>query len=252
MSNTKPQLFMVVLKGASGTGKGTRVSQLIEYLKTRETPKIWRNNTSSDFGLFFPVHGFMFIGSYVVSNKSQLTSWSSMDLVHASLKTAENGRGLIKDAINYLRDNSSSKNLTLVLEGEPMLLSDKYRPEFIESEYTPDHLVLSYYMYESREQYDERIKGRSGVEKGGDSGWSRAASYLSDFNKSKEESMKLDHTKCHISMRGFDEEVWRWGCDLLSLLGWDDPSVFAQWAKDNPMLRSVGGNNPLSKTKKFW
>ena len=43
-----------------------------------------------------------------------------------------------------------------------MLLSDKFRPEFIESEYRPERLVISYFMYTEREQYDQRIAGRSG------------------------------------------------------------------------------------------
>ena len=31
-----------------------------------------------------------------------------------------------------------------------------------------------------------------------------------------------------------------------------EPSLFSQWAIDNPTLRTVGGEDPLSKTKKLW
>lgn len=248
------KLTMCVLKGASGVGKGTRVSQLLEYMKTLDSPVMFRSSLSSklDAGLLFPKLGFLFIGCYVKSNKSGLTSWTSMDNVHATLKTAEAGRSLIKEAIEFLKMNSSVPDVTLILEGEPMLLSDKFRPEFIESEYRPERLVISYFMYTEREQYDQRIVGRSGGTGGGDSGWSRASSYLSDFEKSKDESTRLDYTQCSISLRNFDEEVWRWGSDILWTTKVSEPSLFSQWAIDNPTLRTVGGEDPLSKTKKLW
>ena len=51
---------MCVLKGASGTGKGTRVSQLLEYMKTLDSPVMFRSSLSSklDAGLLFPKLGF--------------------------------------------------------------------------------------------------------------------------------------------------------------------------------------------------
>ena len=248
------KLTMCVLKGASGTGKGTRVSQLLEYMKTLDTPVMFRSRLSSklDAGLLFPKLGFLFIGGFVKSNKSGLTSWTSMDNVHATLKTAEAGRELIKEAIEFLKSRAIVDDVTIVLEGEPMLLSDKFRPEFIESEYKPERLYISYFMYSDREQYDKRIIGRSGGTGGGDSGWSRASSYLSDFEKSKEEATRLDYTQCSISLRSFDEEVWRWGSDILYAKTTFDTSLFTQWAIDNPTLRTVGGADPLSKTKKLW
>ncbi|MGL4353177.1 MAG: hypothetical protein ACRCTP_04470 [Aeromonas popoffii] len=245
-------LTISVLKGPSGTGKGTRVCQLIEFLKQNgEAPvPFFSSFHRNKFGLMFPKHGFLFLGDYVVSNKSSLTSWSSMDMIHSSVKTAELGREVIKEAIAYLRHHSQSESLCLVLEGEPMLLSDKFRPEFMAGEYAPDHLVLSYFMYSDRAQYESRIMGRSG-KPGGDSGWSRAGSYQSDFTKSVEESKLLDSTQCHVTMRQFDDTVWRWGSDLLEIMK-RDTIQFAAWSKNNPMLRSVGGADPLKKTKKLW
>jgi len=245
-------MHMAVLKGASGTGKGSRTSQLIEFLKTKEQPVhfLSEKRPSSSWGLLFKKFGIMFIGCYVESNKSGLTSWTSMDMIHATVKKAEIGREVIKEAIGFMLTNTENENTCLVLDGEPMLLSDKFRPSFIEQEYKPDHLMISYFMYKDREEYDQRIMGRSGV-KGGDSGWSRVAGYSSDFNKSKEEAVSLDATQCHISMHNFDETIWKWGSDLLTLL--KIPSLeFSSWAQNNSMIREIGKADPLKKTKKLW
>lgn len=242
---------MSILKGGSGTGKGTRVSQLIEYLKTLETPVNFYSKLKpkNSYGLFFPINGMLFIGFTVVSNKSGLSSWSGMDSVHAGIKKAEIGREVIKEAISLLK-NSKASSLCIFIEGEPMFLSDKFRPAFIETEYMPDRLLMSYFMYDNREQYDNRIMGRSG-KPSGDSGWSRVAGYQGDFDRSVAESLTLDKTQCSISMRKFDETYWRWGADTLRSLGIDETN-FCSWSQANPMLRTIGGSNPLCKSKKLW
>lgn len=248
-----PNLFLSVLKGPSATGKGTRVCQLIEFLKRKEVPKkivLLVEGHTFDAGLSFPEQGFFFIGTYVVSNKSSLTSWSSMDMVHSTVKTAEAGRECIHKICAEALATSKKPYACVVLEGEPMLLSDKFRPAFMAAEYKPAHLAISYFNYTDRAQYEERILGRSG-KPGGDSGWSRAAGYFGDFTKSKEEAVNIDGTQCHLSFHDFDETYWLWGSHLLNLLG-EVPSEFVSWSKDNPMLRSVGGQDPLRKTKKLW
>jgi hypothetical protein len=240
---------MHILKGASGTGKGTRVSQLIEWLKTQETPIVWTPQ-KKPFGLLFPKHGFMFIGCYTESNKSGLTSWSSMDMVHATVKTADAGREILRRAKEYAIENSSFDTVSLVVEGEPMFLSDKYRPKFISEFYEPDNLYMSYFVYASREQYDQRIRCRSGIDKGGDSGWSRADGYPKEFEKSKQEAVLLDKPSCFITMHQFDEEVSLWGSIALNRQGFD-PKEFEIWSEKNKMLRSIG-TDPLNKSRKLW
>lgn len=248
-----PDLFISVLKGPSATGKGTRVSQLIEFLKRIEVPKkivLLVEGHTFEAGLAFPEQGFFFIGTYVVSNKSSLTSWSSMDMVHSTVKSAEAGRECIHKVCEEALATSKQNHACVVLEGEPMLLSDKFRPAFMSAEYKPSHLDISYFGYTERSQYESRIMGRSG-KPGGDSGWSRAAGYFSDFTKSKEEAAQLDGTQCHLSFHEYDETYWLWGSHLLNKLGFVS-SDFVAWSKENPMLRSVDGQDPLRKTKKLW
>lgn len=248
-----PNLFISVLKGPSATGKGTRVCQLIEYLKRKEVPKkitLSVEGHTFDAGLAFPEQGFFFIGTYVVSNKSSLTSWSSMDMVHSTVKTAEAGRICIAKVCQEALTTSKQPFACVVLEGEPMLLSDKFRPAFMAAEYNPAHLAISYFGYTDRSQHEERIMGRSG-KPGGDSGWSRASGYFTDFTKAKEEATQLDTTQCHLSFHDYDETYWMWGAHLLNSLGIVS-SDFISWSKENPMLRSIGGADPLRKTKKLW
>lgn len=244
-------LTMAILKGPSGTGKGTRVSQLIEFLKTKEKPIPFYYSmiSKSSMGLLFKESGILFIGSYVCSNKGGLSSWSSLDSVHAAVKTASNGRLVVLEAIDFARQHSK-ENICIVMEGEPMLLSDKFRPEFLSKTYQPNHLMISYFTYSSRDEYEARIQGRSGIP-GGDSGWGRADGYPKDFEKSKEEAVLLDDTQCHLSMRSFDETYWKWGADLLTLLG-KPVDEYSAWSKNNPMLRELGKSNPMNKSKRLW
>lgn len=249
-----PRFVMSVLKGPSGTGKGTRVSQLIAFLREHETPTLLSYQIGTKCRVVahcFPEHGFFFIGDITVSNKSGLTSWTSMDMIHSATGTAEGGREIIKFVKEEALKATKKDFACLVLEGEPMLLSDKFRPEFMSTEYAPQDLVLSYFGYTDRSQYEERIQGRSGVS-GGDSGWKRSQSYEKDFKFSKEESVKIDATQCHLSFRLYDETVWKWGADIMDLLG-VPCGEFAKWSETNSMLRSIGQKaDPLRKTRRLF
>ncbi len=251
MPNSK--FLLCLLKGPSGTGKGTRTSQLMQWLDFTKCEKLNFVKNGESIGVLYPSNGVMFIGQMVNSNKSGLTSWSSMDMIHSKFHTAEAGREVLKEAIAFCMENNKTDSFALVAEGEPMFLSDKFRPTFIEAEYKPDVLFMPYYLYSAREQYEERIMGRSGCA-GGDSGWSRAQSYESDFTKAKDESVLCEAMESRVSIRKHDETYWKWGSEVLALLGCDEITVgrFIEWSKNNPQLRSVGGPNPMNKTKKLW
>jgi len=239
--------FMSVVRGTSGTGKGTRVCQVLEYLKTKFEPTTLNfefEGKTKQYGICFEDLKLIFIGTTTKSNKSGLSSWSSMDYIHSTVKKAENARPIAKSWIE--------KGYSLVLEGEPMMQSDKFRPLFMQPYFGVARFLMPHYWYQNREQYDERIMGRSG-KLAGDSGWGRNESYKREYERTLEElqELELDATGC--TLLPHDAPLEGYGASLLAYLGRADLiDEFVRWTAENPMLRSIGGGNPLATTNNVF
>lgn len=264
---------IIVVKGTSATGKGTRVVQFIEWLRTKLEPTELTytiGDKTRPFGLKFEELKLIFVGQYTVSNKSGLASWTSMDAIHAATGSGDIARDLVKGWL--------AQGYTLVCEGEPLMLSDKWRPEWMFKNYPIESLALLYFAYPDRYQYDARIRGRSGKE-AGDSGWSRNESYSKEFEKSKTEMLALgwevvvnDYSgqdvlyrqsstntqefktgnDSELAMMPFDAPLWvignaihhqmRGGFHAMGL----DIKDFYGFCETDPMTREVGGDDPLA------
>lgn len=274
---------IIVIKGTSGVGKGTRVVQFIEWLRTKLEPtelSYTVGDKHRHFGLKFEELKLIFVGQYTVSNKSGLASWTSMDGIHAATGSGDIARDLVKGWL--------AQGYTLVCEGEPLMLSDKWRPEWMFANYPIEALSVLYFAYPDRYQYDARIRGRSGKE-AGDSGWSRNESYYKEFQKSKDEMVSsgwnavvdqysgqdLIYTRetntqefersprSELAMLPFDAPLWVVGNAILMHLTYEPvlgvlresfspqssiglSRVFAEYCETNPMTREVGGRDPLA------
>ncbi|WKM80341.1 hypothetical protein [Salmonella phage SW16-7] len=260
---------IIVVKGTSGVGKGTRVVQFIEWLRTKLEPTELTytiGDKTRPFGLKFEEMKLIFVGQYTVSNKSGLASWTSMDAIHAATGSGDIARDLVKGWL--------AQGYTLVCEGEPLMLSDKWRPEWMFKNYPIESLSLLYFAYPDRYQYDARIRGRSGKE-AGDSGWSRNESYSKEFEKSKAEMLALGWNVLADVYSGQDVEYMKpspneWEMDPrseLAVMPFDAPlwvvgdaiayqmdvgavdldiKDFYAFCETNPMTREVGGEDPLA------
>lgn len=239
--------FMAILRGTSGTGKGTRVCQILEFLKTKYEP-VPKNfefeGKTKQYGLAFEELKLLFVGTVTTSNKSGLSSWSSMDYIHSNVKKCELARPIARQ---YLREGYS-----LVLEGEPMMQSNWFRPLSMHPYYGVARYLMPHYWYQDRSQYDERILGRSG-KLAGDSGWGRNESYKREWEKTVEEAEELGLEDCHAELLPHDAPLEQFGAQLLAFMGRVDMiEEFVAWTAQNPMLRSVAGGNPLATTKNVF
>ena len=238
---------MAIVRGTSGTGKGTRVCQVLEFLKTKFASEIAEFNfegKTRQYGVAFPALKLLFVGTVTKSNKSGLTSWSSMDYIHSTVKKAENARPIAKEFLD--------KGYSLVLEGEPMMQSDKFRPLFMAPYYGVERFLMPHFWYQDRSQYDERIMGRSG-KLAGDSGWSRNESYKREYERTVEEAAELGLDSCLIELFPHDAPLDLVGVQLLVYAGHHAlVDEFVAWTAANPMLRSVNGANPLETTKNIF
>lgn len=260
---------MIVIKGPSGCGKGTRVAQFIEFLRTKMEPRevsYEHGSKTKLLGLAFDELKLLFIGQYTVSNKSGLASWTSMDTIHGSLGGVT-AREFLKDEV----DNG----FTLVCEGEPLMLSDKWRPAYMFDYYKLDCVSMLYFHYPDRAEYDARIIGRSG-KAAGDSAWGRNSEYPKEFEKTLNEMRNIitmagveqmnesetgkTHMMCdtpnawsEFTLMPHDAALACVGRAIMFQLrqkGASQPFIkntkeFEQFCIDHPMLRSVDGPNPL-------
>ncbi|UGO46964.1 hypothetical protein CHUBBYTHOR_26 [Shigella phage ChubbyThor] len=264
---------IIVVKGTSATGKGTRVVQFIEWLRTKLEPTELTytiGGKTRPFGLKFEELKLIFVGQYTVSNKSGLASWTSMDAIHAATGSGDIARDLVKGWL--------AQGYTLVCEGEPLMLSDKWRPEWMFKNYPIESLALLYFAYPDRYQYDARIRGRSGKE-AGDSGWSRNESYSKEFEKSKAEMLALGFTpvvdnysgqdilykapeantqefttkqQSELAVLPYDAPLWVVGNAICHQIRSElrevnmDTKDFYGFCETDPMTREVGGDDPLA------
>ncbi|QZI89887.1 hypothetical protein MYOV002v2_p0182 [Vibrio phage 144E46.1] len=259
---------IAILKGTSGVGKGTRVVQLIEFLKTKfksSTVHYTFEGKRRVLGTVFHDQKILFIGRIVTSNKSGLASWTSMDDMHAIVKNVVNVPAILKPWID--------KGYTLVCEGEPMMQSNRWRPLYLNEEFGITEFFFQYYHYAGdRDAYNDRIIGRSG-KAAGESGWHREKNYQTEHVKVNEEftSLGLHSVVCPVSGPAFWEDIeggksinllskydalpWLWGVEFLNWMGMDQSDLtgqFRKFATENPTLREINGSNPLAKTKKLW
>lgn len=264
----KPSI--AVLLGTSGTGKGTRVVQLIKFLQqegfSNRDAYFTHKNKKKQLGIEFPELNLLFVGSITTSNKSGLSSWTSMDYIHATLGGVHDVPDLLKPWFD--------KGYTLVCEGEPMMQSNRWRPQYLHETFGIQNFFFQVFHYDgNRDAYNARIVGRSGKE-AGDSGWSREPQYANTHKKVQDElnafdakfatcpvSGETDIQYLSISEEGYSKNVLslyndpleNWG---VAMLEWLDlmsfTKSFREFTAKKPMLRDVNGNNPLATTKRLW
>lgn len=265
MINSSVTPGVVVIRGTSGTGKGTRVVQFLEWLRTKYEPKLIEYELDKKLiqvGFWFEEVNLVFIGKYTVSNKSDLASWTSMDFIHSTLKTSEMANSLVK----YIK--GKYKDSTIILEGEPMMQSHRWRPEFVHNDLGFNNMAFISFIYQFREDYDKRIIGRSG-KAAKDTGWGRNEQYTRDHVKIMGEYSSIGYelepdtrNELFLSKAGndngvkavgwnilkfFDEPLYVIGDFIIDFVGLNlSKDEFHKYCDTTPMLRKIRGGNPLA------
>lgn len=266
MINSSVTPGIVVIRGTSGTGKGTRVVQFLEWLRTKYEPELIEyefDKKMIQVGFWFKEINLVFIGKYTVSNKSGLASWTSMDFIHSTLKSSEMANSLLK----YLK--IKFKDATIILEGEPMMQSHRWRPEFVHQDLGFNNMAFISFIYQAREDYDKRIIGRSG-KAAKDTGWGRNEQYTKDHVKIMSEYASIGYelepdsqNELFIAkaanengvkavgwniLKFFDAPLHFIGSFIIDFVGLRGLSKeeFQKYCDTTPMLRKIKGSNPLA------
>jgi len=165
-----PKLF--IQAGISGTGKGVRVSSLLEFLKTKFACESYVIEECNGFlfknppqiAVTFPEIKVAFIGKWVRSNKGErLISFQGLDAYsfdggksYPALCEYFLSRGFHLFVEGYFAFNARMVNF---LKAIGYLLNDRSIPEFAGNKYFPS---IVHWLYSDVEELQQRMLQRSG------------------------------------------------------------------------------------------
>lgn len=231
---------LFLLKGISATGKGTRVSQLLEFLKTKFAySSIYVTKVNID-GTEFKIQPFqlsvsvphlnlIFIGRWVRSNKSKLISWSSLD----------NLSKFNEPFYKYIVEYFGSRKFDLICEGYFGGKSSALIPEYASQFF--DSANVTHYYYDNMEELQLRVEGRSGSR-------IKGTCYNDNRRYTKEESRVLDYQRylgkwpsSSYEFKRFDSPISDFGSLLLESINENGlRTEFLEYCERETTHRKVG------------
>jgi hypothetical protein len=239
----------IMCKGTSGTGKGTRISQLQMFFKHigLKHEMHWVDDTTKivPVCLVFPEVNMAFLGKWVKSQYSKLWSWTSLDYIHARFQF-QYTPGFITEYKNY----------NLVAEGYPMTLGSCYRFKHIHETFGFTKQFYQYYHYDlhkkenTKEQNDEcfeqlqgRMMERSGHRIKGSCWGSNWGAYAEYETHQKEHDEDPRGVELKLSRHRYDDDINVFGASILPFIGRPDlVEAFHKYCLENNTLRKMGDN----------
>lgn len=239
---------LTMLRGHSGTGKGTRMSQILLFLQTKmNSVEVFHEYIGGNkrgrgslmrrsYGTLFPEINTVFLGYWCKSRPGGQTFWQSMDGFVRNTFVKD-------DCVEQLTD--IFKNFSIVADINKTAGTGV--GEFMKHENIIrgfDLVFYHRYYHTSRENYVNRIVGRNGNDWGGKkkefAGFVKASSeykrYLEDINSIKHgDNYKLIDA---------ETDYLEFGVEYLEFIGKSEwISEFKSWSKNNSTKRTLGFNN---------
>jgi hypothetical protein len=218
--------FIVVVKGISGSGKSSRVFQILKYLESK-------GFTLSDFhytnyegkdkivGVLIEELNFVFIGK--VYRTGDIERWQGYDSVTGSF-------GKASYFSDFLKENCSK--YSFIVEGAGITQTHRLRPKFLNEEVGFELIMVQYYNYPEgdKQSYHDRIIYRSGEKPNKEAMWEKNEGFIKECGWSKEDSKNID---CVVFENNFDAEIYDLGVKFLQLIGHEKLiSDFKQFTTD--------------------
>jgi hypothetical protein len=169
---------LMMLKGTSGTGKSTRMNLIVKFLTAR------KKYEEISLGYIFKDLKLIIMGKSVLTETPSgvVQNWNSLDSLNSKY-----GTDLVLFYIRMLLD----KGYNVLCEGEPCIVSHKYRPILLQQKLQVENLWIRIFNYTDKDQYLRRIMDRNGKEPRSNEGWLRNRVYRNDFNKIVKEAQAV-------------------------------------------------------------
>lgn len=207
-----PSIYVV--KGISGSGKSSRVFQIIKYLESIgcEFENFAFTNCEGkqrDIGVLCKDLGILFLGKKYGADKG-VERWQGYDAVTGAFVKA-------KYLSEFLEVNKDK--YIFFVEGAGITQTNRLRPKFL-SDIGFDNIFVQYYNYENKEDYLNRIIYRSGERPKKDVMWDKNSGFIQDMLWSFED--QENGVKCDVFDDKFDSPIYDLGVKFLVTLGMDD------------------------------
>ena len=220
------------LKSTSGTGKGTRVNQLLMFLRDKdyelttitmseksESKRTFGEYKTYPIGIFCRELNLFVIGKYVKSNKSGLYSLNGMDSLDFDICVK-----LLNMMCNY----------NTIGEGYVGCFSDSFAPDLMTGY---NHFFYMGLEYDNFDQMMERIVSRSGKTCRGDAAWSQNG-LAREFINAVRNCKRIEEINLYAEMFSYNVPVQLFGANYLDFLDLIELSdEFVEWSKHNNVLR---------------
>jgi guanylate kinase len=164
---------LIILKGPSGVGKSSRVEKLLNQNNSKEIFITLRDKSSMCLGFLIKELNLFIFGKYNSKNK-----FVGMDYINSKTGSSNLSYSFIEKIV---------KKYNVLIEGEPLMISHRYRPTFIFKNLNVNSIMIKFFLYNSKSEYLNRIKERSGKHPKKDTGWNRNKQYFSDYNSTLKE-----------------------------------------------------------------
>lgn len=210
---------IVLVKGASGSGKSTRVFLLLNYLAEigeRFIPYEYMSEKTGKLqtiGMYSSALNLIFLGKYY--EKNGVKRWQGHDSVTGCFGGSA---GMSK----FLLD-TSRRGHGVLIEGAGTTATWRLRP--LELCGTSEFTNILYIVYDYRnDQYDDyiaRIIHRTGKPPASDAMWHKHVTFQNEYEKAVQEGRLVNEAGGNVVLRNqlYDAPVWDFGKELLEFYG---------------------------------
>lgn len=231
------ELLMLGCYGTSGSGKSTRMGQLLAWLTEERGGELQRIDIGGKgAGILWLREKCLFLGRWVISPKSKMISWASMDTFIRHERGGVKSYPLIAELKGELGLKAVCFEGAVEVSNTP-----KYTRELLEGGVIPRMSYTFIEFSEGEDEFRRNILSRSGPNgKAGNS--FKLNKYLPNCRK-----RFVDEGGNAITMSsGSDPALWgKWVLDELGV----NPSAFIEWSRKegNSFLRDWGGREEYMK-----
>lgn len=202
---------ILICKGASASGKSTRVQRILEYfqhigIELEDYYYTDINGLRKIVGV--KVMDILFIGQ--ISKKKKIFRGFD-DVGDYFIK--------IQHFFDFLKENKDE--MMFVIEGSGVVITNKLRPEYLNSEMGISELLMQYYIFDSEESFAERKFMRSGAV--GVNGYARNELFIGEYKKTLEENKYYPEENIHFDM--YDAPEFDLGVKFFEFIGSDEDVV---------------------------
>lgn len=224
--------------GISGTGKGTRVAQFMEFLRATGHPMEFikcsfhshSKTTIAPLGVYFPDLNIFILGKWTKSHKSGLVSWTGSDYVNSFM-----GFDRMVEIIQVMSDTN------FIQEGYVGMFSHRLHPDALKALTGHTNFLYHCYDYDTKDEMMDRLSARSGEnEDVGAATWKecRRSKTFYDHLLQKKEEMEGVHLQAEYLK--YDAPLVSFGRDYLKFVGHSNYiQDFLDYSDKTTTLRSI-------------